>query len=55
MVGTTQNKQTPYSYCGPSKNLDNKESKKGVSKSFKDCKTACKQEKYKLIRSTDDS
>ena len=55
MVGTTQNKQTPCSYCGPQKNLDNKESKKGVSKSFKDCKTACKQEKYKLIRSTDDS
>ena len=53
MVGTTQNKQTPCSYCGPQKNLDNKESKKGVSRSFKDSKTACKQEKYKLISGTD--
>ena len=44
MSGTTQNKQTPYFHCGPQKNLDNKKSKKGVSKSFKDTKTACKQE-----------
>ena len=35
----------------PIKNLDNKKSKKGISKSFKDTKTACKQEWYKLISS----
>ena len=44
MPGITQNKQTPYFHYGPQKNLDNKKSKKGVSKSFKDGKTACKQE-----------
>ena len=43
MAGITQNKQTPYFHCGPYKNL-NKKSKKGVSKSFKDSKTDCKQE-----------
>ena len=55
MVGITQNKQTPYFHCGPQKNLDNKKSKKGVSKSFKDSEAACKQEYYKLISSNDDS
>ena len=44
MAGTTQNKQMPYFHCGPQKNLDNKKSKKEVSKSFEDSKTACKQE-----------
>ena len=44
MAGITQNKQTPCFHCGPYKNLDNKKSKKRVSKSFKDSKTACKQE-----------
>ena len=44
MTGITQNKQTPYFHCGPQKNLDNKKSKNGVSKSFKDSKTACKQD-----------
>ena len=44
MVGITQSKQTPYFHCGPQKNLDNKKSKNGVSKSFKDSKTACKQD-----------
>ena len=44
MVGITQNKQRPYFHCGPSKDMDKKKSKKGFSKSFKDSKTACKQE-----------
>ena len=44
MVGIIQNKQTPYFHFGPQKNLDNTKSKKGVSKSFKDSKTALKQE-----------
>ena len=44
MAGITQNKQTPYFHCGPQKNLDNRKSKKEVNKSFKDSKTACKQE-----------
>ena len=44
MAGITQNKQMPYFHCGPQKNLDIKKSKKGVSKSFEDSKTACKQE-----------
>ena len=44
MAGVTQNKQTPYFHCGPRKNLDNKKSKKGVNKSFKETKTVCKQE-----------
>ena len=44
MSGTAQNKQTPYFHCGPQKNSDKKKSKKGVSKSFKDSNTACKQE-----------
>ena len=43
MAGITQNKQMPCFHCGPQKNL-NKKSKKGVCKSFKDGKTACKQE-----------
>ena len=44
MAGITQNKQMPYFHCGPQKNLDIKKSKNGVSKSFEDSKTACKQE-----------
>ena len=44
MAGITQNKQMPYFHCGPQRDLDKKKSKKGVSKSFKDSKTACKQE-----------
>ena len=44
MAGITQNKQMPYFHCGPQKNFDNKKSKKGVSKSFKDNKTGCIQE-----------
>ena len=44
MVEITQNKHMPYFHCGPQKNLNNKKSKKRVSKSFKDSKTACKQE-----------
>ena len=43
MVGMRQNKQKTYFHCDPQKNLDNKKSK-AVSKSFKDSKTACKQE-----------
>ena len=38
MAEITQNKQMPCFYCGPYK------SKEGVSESFKDSKTACKQE-----------
>ena len=38
MAEITQNKQRAYFHCGPQKNLDNKKSKKGVSKSFKDSK-----------------
>ena len=37
MAGITQNKQMPYFHCG-------NKSKKGVSKSFKESKTACKPE-----------
>ena len=44
MAGITQNKRMPYFHFGPQKKLNNKKSKKGVSKSFKDSKTACKQE-----------
>ena len=44
MAEITQNNHTPYFHCGSQKNLNNKKSKKGVSKSFKDSKTACKQE-----------
>ena len=54
MAGITENKQMLYFHCGPQKNLDNKKSKKGVSKSLKDSKIACEQELYKLISSTDD-
>ena len=38
MAGIRQNKQTPYFHCGPQKNLNNKKSKKGVSKSLKTVK-----------------
>ena len=31
MAGITQNKQTPYFYCGPQKNLYNKKIKKNES------------------------
>ena len=55
MVGMTQNKQMPYFHCGPQKNSNNKKSKKGVSESFKDSKTTCEQEQYKLISSTDNN
>ena len=55
MVGITQSKQTSYFDCGPQKNLNDKKSKKGVSKSFKDNKTVSKQEQHKLISSTNDS
>ena len=44
MVGITQNNQMLYFHCGPQKNLNNKKSRKGVSKSYKGSKTACKQE-----------
>ena len=54
MAGITQNKQTPYFHCDPQKN-NKKEKQKGVSKSLKDSKTACKQEQYNLISCTDDS
>ena len=43
----------PYFHFGPQKNSNNKKSKTRVSRSFKDSKTACKQEKYKLISGTD--
>ena len=43
MAGITQN-YFYYFHCGPYKNLDNKKSKNEVSKSFKDSKTACKQD-----------
>ena len=55
MAGITQNKQTRYFVAIPRKNLDNKKSKKGVRKIFKDTKTACKREQCKLIFSTGDS
>ena len=44
MAGITENKQMLYFHCGPQKNLDNKKSKKGVSKSFKESVTTCKQD-----------
>ena len=46
MARITQNKQTLYFYCGPQKNLDNKKSKKGVSKSFKDSKQQLVNKQY---------
>ena len=49
MAGITQNKQTRYFVAIPRKNLDNKKSIKGVGKIFKDIKTTCKREQYKLI------
>ena len=44
MAGITQNKHMPYFHCGPWKSWNNKKNKEGVGKSFKDSKTACKQE-----------
>ena len=43
MAGITQKKQIPYFHCGSLKNW-NRKSKKGDNKSFKDSKTACKQQ-----------
>ena len=54
MARIKQNKQMSYFHCGPQKIKNYKKSKKGVRKSFKDSKTTCKQEQYKLISSTDD-
>lgn len=44
MAGVTQNKQTPYFHCGSQKIRNNKKIKRGVTKSFRDNKTASKQE-----------
>ena len=49
MVGITQNNQMLYFHRDPQKNLNNKKRRKGVSKSYKGSKTACKQEQCKLI------
>ena len=43
MVGITQNKQVPCFYCGPLQDLK-QQKQKGVGKSFKDSKKACKYE-----------
>ena len=43
MARITQNEQMPYFHYGPYKFRNNMKSKKGVSQSFKDSATACKQ------------
>ena len=43
MARITQNEQMPYFHCAPYKFRNNMKSKKGLSKSFKDNATACKQ------------